>query len=157
VASKEHVHSLMADLGPLLELLEVTEFAKENVWTLVVDEQTTVFADYDDGFGRVTLSADVAEVPPGGRERLYELLLTYNNQWSETGGVRMGLDAPGGSVVQMVDLPADGLDLPQLQAVVGNFVDKIRAWREIVAKSGDGLGLRDTGPEDPFMSGMIRG
>jgi hypothetical protein len=157
MTGKEQVHDLMSGIGPLLELLEVTEFDEENVWTLVVDEETVVFADYQDEGERLVLSTEVGAPPPGDRKGLYELLLTYNNQWGETGGVRLALDAPDGSVVQIYDLALAGLDLPKLQAVIGNFVDVARAWREIVARGGEGGGEPAAGPIDPFMSGMIRG
>jgi hypothetical protein len=157
MAGKEQVHDLMSAIGPMLELLEVTEFDEENLWTLVVDEDTVLFADYGAEEGRLVLSTELGAPPGGERHGLYELLLTYNNQWGETGGVRMALDAPGGNVVQIYDLALAGLDLPRFQTVVGNFVDTARAWREIVAKGGDGGGDSPAGPIDPFMSGMIRG
>ena len=133
MASKQHVHTLMTEIGPLLELLEVTEFDDENVWTLVVDEDDVLFVDYEPETDRLVLSAEVAH-PPGDTDLkgLYATLLTYNNQWQETGGTRMALDATDGNVVQIFELPAAGLDLHDLQIVVTNFVDLLKTWRGIV-------------------------
>lgn len=155
MAGREHVQALMRDIGPQSGLLEVTEFAEHDTWTLVVDEATVLFADYDNTGPRLMLSAEAGVPADAGRLGLYELLLKYNDAWRETGGGRMALD-PAGTVVQRFELPVQGLELPRLQAVIGAFVDVLHGWREIVAKAG--------GDETPSASasammpgGMIRG
>ena len=153
MAGKQHAQALMRAIGPQLDLLEVTEFEDGKVWTLVVDETTVLFADYDDAHNRLVLSADVAQAPEAGRLQLYELLLQYNNQWSETGGLRMALD-PGGGVVQLFELPVTDLDLVGLQTVVTRFVDVLGAWREIVSRA-DAAGAEPAA--HPMLGGMIRG
>lgn len=135
MAGRKHVEALMREIGPQLGLMEVTEFAERGTWTLVVDEATVLFADYDDTHARLMLSAEIGEPAEAGRLRLYELLLRYNDAWRETGGGRMALD-PAGAVVLLVDLPVAGLDLPRLQATIGGFVEALGAWREVLVKAG---------------------
>jgi hypothetical protein len=154
VPGKEHVQSLMRAVGPQLDLLEVTEFDEQNVWTLVVDEATVLFADYDDAQARLVLSADVARPPGTERQSLYELLLRYNNLWPETGGVRMALDEADGNVGQLFDLPVADLDLPRLQAVISGFVATLLGWREIVGRPVAGTAEP---PFSPMLGGMVRG
>jgi hypothetical protein len=154
MTAKQHVGALMRDVGPQLDLLEVTEFDDQDVWTLVVDETTVVFADYNDAQSRFVLSADVAQPQWNDRQALYELLLRYNNCWPQNGGVRMALDEADGNVVQLVDLPVADLDLPRLQAAILGFVATLSAWREILSRPGA------SGAEPPFnplLGGMIRG
>jgi hypothetical protein len=134
MSSKEHVHTLMTEIGPLLDLMAVTEYDSENAWTILVDEDTFLFADFDEPQKRLVLSAEAGRPQAGNRKFIYEILLQYNNQWHETGGVRMALDGPEGSVVQIFDLSVVDLDIGQLQTTVANFVDTLKAWREILAK-----------------------
>ena len=102
------IHALMTENGPRLELAEVTASEEHGQWTLVVDEATVLFADWDEERQCVWLSAEVGAPAAGDQLRLYELLLVYNNGWAETGGIRMALDEAGGSVVMTYDLPAAG-------------------------------------------------
>lgn len=154
MSGKQHVQALMRAIGPQLGLLEVTEFEAENTWTLVPDEDSVLFADYDDAGGRLVLSAEVGRPAGDDRLRLYELLLRYNNRWPETGGVRMALDEADGGVVQLFDLPVADLDLARLQTVVANFLDMLKAWREIVAAVP---AEPEASSFNPMLGGMIRG
>ncbi len=160
MAGREHVQALMRDIGPQMGLLEVTEFAEPHVWTLVVDEETVLFVDYDDPGARLLLSAEVGEPAEAGRLVLYELLLRYNDAWRETGGGRMALD-PAGVVVQQFEMAVAGLELQRLQAAVGTFVDVLRGWREILATAGrhdaDASSATLTMPGGMMPGGLIRG
>lgn len=155
MSGKQHLQALMREIGPRLDLAEVTEFEEQGTWTLVVDDETVLFADYD-GNGRevLVLSAEAGRPPEVGRLALHELMLRYNDGWRETGGVRLALDGDG-VVVQLFDLPLPGLDLGRLEGVVTGFVGMLRGWREIVARAG-GAGQEPS--LDPMsMVGMIRG
>lgn len=158
MSDRRHVQALMREIGPGLELQEVTEFEERGTWTLVVDDGTVLFADYDDGREGIVLSAEVALPPEAGRPALHEFMLRYNNAWRETGGVRLALDGEG-AVVQLFDVPAAGLDLSRLQGVVAGFVGTLRAWREIVARGGArGQEDAEAAPVNPMLlAGMIRG
>jgi Tir chaperone protein (CesT) family len=154
MASEEHVQRLMRAIGPQLDLLEVTEFEGLGTWTLVLDEDTVLFAQLDEPGRRIVLSADVARPAEEGRLRVYELLLRYNNRWPETGGVRMALEEAAGTVVQLFDVPIADLDLSRLQGIVAGFADTLNAWREIVGRArAEPAGE----PFDPMLGGMIRG
>jgi hypothetical protein len=75
-------------------------------------------------------------------------MLRHNYLWDQTGGVRLALDAAGGNVVQIVDLPTDGLDVSVLGRAVGVFAEAARAWREIIRRpqvKGDALLSEDAG------------
>jgi hypothetical protein len=158
MADKEQLQALMVEIGPALQLAEVTAFAASDLWTLVIDEHRVLFVDYDLEDGRVWLSAEVGTPPPGDRAKLYERLLQYNGQWQRTGGVRLALDGPEGGIVLAYDLSLEGLDLARLRAVILGLVDKLDAWREIVAAgnaSGEPPPLEAL--DHRHLGGMIRG
>ena len=90
---------------------------------LKVVQDTTVFeVASDDGSAKVQillqdagernlvlLSADLGEVPPEGRERLFQTMLEANNMFSGTVGSTLALDAASGSA----RLQEEGGDRPQ--------------------------------------------
>lgn len=158
VSSREQVSTVMAEVGPLVDLAAVSEYDEDGgVWTLTVDEETTLVAEWDEAGRALVLSAEAGRPPAGGdRLALYELLLEYNGQWRESGGLVLTLDEPGGVVVQHCRLNAEGLDAGRLAGTVAGFVEALLAWRGIVTRpSADVTGARTALPFDPFS--MIRG
>ena len=91
---------------------------------------TVVIADYVVAEDRLVLSATVATPAAADRLRIYATVLQYNYHWEDTGSIRMALEGPAGSLVQISDLRVTGLDLQTLHNGLSNFNDKIHAWRE---------------------------
>ena len=148
----------MREIGPLLELEQVTEFDGGREWALVVDEATVVHADYVEADDRLMLSIELGQPPEASRHRIYELLLLYNHAWPETGGVRMALESPGGTIVQLFETGVGDLDLTGLRNVVAGFVELARHWRGgimrgIATEAAEGAGDFDR----LMMLGAIRG
>ena len=155
MAGKEHIQALMREIGPQMALAQVTEFEVEGTWTLMPDEDTVLFADYDEAGGRLVLSAEAGRPVDSGRLGLYDLLLRYNNSWAETGGVRMALDGEG-TVVQLFDLPV-GRPRPAPAAGRGDRLHRHAAG--LARDRGPGRrrqhrgGVRpDAGRDDPRLS-----
>lgn len=130
----EQFESLVTRLGPALDPLGIVAFPDTRTWGVAIDEDTSILIDLSVDETKIVLSCELG-VPPGGdRAALYELLLRHNYHWDQTGGVRLALDSPDGGIVQLADLAADGLDVPQLAGVVRVFADSARAWREIIRR-----------------------
>ncbi len=140
---KEHMHRLMSEIGPLLELAAVIESDDGDGWILAIDEDDGVLVELDDEEGRIFLSAEAGVPDDEARPGLYETLLVYNAQWHASGGVRMALDEPGGAVVQMLELPAAGLDASRLAQVFVAFLQALSGWRAVVAGSPGGADSLD--------------
>ena len=139
---KDHMHRLMSEIGPLLEVAAVIEADDGDGWILAIEEDDSVLVELDEAEGRLFLSAEAGLPDDEARPGLYETLLVYNAQWYASGGVRMALDEPGGEVVQMLELPAAGLEASRLAQVFVAFLEVLSGWREVVAGSpggGDGL------------------
>lgn len=128
------VQALMREIGPLLELEQVSVFDGGREWALVVDAATVVHADYVEADDRLMLSIELGRPPEASRHRIYELLLLYNHGWAETGGVRMALESQGGTVVQLFETGAADLDLVGLRNVVAGFVELARHWRDGITR-----------------------
>lgn len=129
----DHVRQVMSEVGPLLELAEVSEAEGGTAWALRIDENSVVFAELDEANDRLVLTVDVGMPTEANRGELLETLLAYSGQWMRTGGIRMVLDEPGGRVVQMFDLAAVDLEVTRFAGVLVNFVDIAAGWRKVVS------------------------
>jgi hypothetical protein len=156
MSERRRIGEIMAEAGPRLDLLQVREYEDRDLWTLLLDEEILVYADYVADRDMLVLSAEVADLPAEGRAARHELLLQYNNQWAETGGVRMALDGPGGTVVQILEMPAAGLGTQTLGTVLSGFAEVLRNWRPILEATPETEGTAGTGPDGPDLGSMIR-
>jgi hypothetical protein len=133
MASTEQLNALMAETGAILELAQVVGF-EEGGWALEVDDDTLLFIDHETDQNRIVLSGEVAAVRPAAKASLHALLLQYNNQWKTTGGVRMALDGPDGSVIQICDVSTAELDAHAFAGTVRVFVDILQGWRGVLGR-----------------------
>ena len=150
----ERVRQVLTEVGPLLELEAVTEGEDSTTWLLAIDEQTVVFVELDEANDRLMLSTPLGEPPEARRAELLETLLAYNSLWTQTGGVRMALDAPGGSVAQMFELAVGDLDASRFAAIFVQFVDISAGWRAVI--SGDGKSTDEEDTPGPHRDGGVR-
>lgn len=141
------MRDLMVRVAPTLDLKHVTEYAEALAWALVFADEMRIDAEYDDANHRLILTGDGAAIPELARERAYETLLSYGYLWTEHGGVRAALDASTRTVVLMIELSAEELDVSRLAAVLHNFRGTIEGWRGVLAASG--ASTSDTGSDSP--------
>jgi hypothetical protein len=153
MTDSERVRSLLTDIGPAMDLAGVSEMADGGPWALGDQDGTVIHVEHMAEDDRLWLSADVGTPRAEDRLRLYELILLYNAQWQQTGGVRIALDSPDGRIVQAYDVAASGLDVTRLRTLLGNFRRTLDGWRTIVA------GERAPDMDFPAMPGpgVIRG
>ena len=134
MSDAQSIDELMGAIGPAMQLGEVRAYPEQAAWALVFDEDRIVFAEHDGEEARLWLSSEIAPAPGGtGRLELMERLLMVNGLWRETGGYRLALDGPGEHFLLACDVRASDLSLDDLATVLGNFVDALAAWRQIVA------------------------
>lgn len=134
----ERIQVLMQELGPATEEIEAVQQIKdEPEWTVFFDEDTAVGLDLILEQEKLVLSMNLGAPPAEHRASTYELVLLYNYNWTDSGGAKIGLDAPEGELSLLFELNASELNLPTLQRVLMSFLQKAQAWRELVA-----LGVR---------------
>jgi hypothetical protein len=144
-----NLQQAMTEIGPMLGIEEVVEYAAQSLWTLTIDNATVVFAEYHEGSRQVILSVDVTEVPMEGRTELMDILLRYNGSWDLTGGVCMSLDAEGRIVQQSAVLPAGDLDSQMLHTALMNFLSIMGHWRQKILHGTDAGAATSTGGSAP--------
>ena len=78
--------------------------------------------------------------------------------WPETGGIRMALESPGGTIVQLFETGVGDLDLTGLRNVVAGFVELARHWRGGIMRGIETEAAEGAGDFDRLMMlGAIRG
>jgi hypothetical protein len=161
MSSKEHVHTLMSEIGPLLNLAEVIEYNKDNFWILTLDDETLVEVDYSDDFKRIVLSVEIGAPPEVKRYGIYEFVLQYNYLWRDTGGARLALDGPAGKVVYLFELPTTDLDINRLSTTLENLFEHLKTWKKIINCGVDEINQQKNASNVPetepnFFTGAIK-
>jgi len=80
----------------------------------------------------VLLSADLGEVPPEGREKLFQTMLEANNMFSGTVGSALALDAASGSARLQRYVPGDDL-ANNVMGILEAFIETALLWSRMIA------------------------
>lgn len=80
----------------------------------------------------VLLSADLGEVPPEGRERLFQTMLEANNMFSGAVGSTLSLDAASMRARLQRYLPCDDL-ANNVMEILDPFIETALVWSRLIA------------------------
>jgi len=149
--SAQAIGDLMARVGPLLDLHQITAFPEDLSWALFFDESTRLDVDYDEARSRAVVEGVVGAVEEHARLRVHTMLLQYNYLWRQHGGVRAALEGAPGDLVLLLDLPPN-VDLPTLCGILQNFRNVVEEWRRAVANANsDGGSTAGADPSAGFL------
>ncbi len=137
MTSLEHIQRLIEELGPATEEVVEVHQQEEGSWDVSYADETRVGLDHMADQDKLMLTTELGPLPEDRKAHSHEFLLIYNYAWTQSGGIKMGLEAPGGNVVMMFELNASSLDLQTLQGILASFVEKAGCWRELVAAGFD--------------------
>ncbi len=130
---------------------------------LKVVQDTTVFEVVSDDGGTkvqillqntgernlVLISADLGEVPPEGREKLFQTMLEANNMFSGTVGSTLALDAASGRVILQRYLPGDDL-ANNVMGALEPFIETALTWSRMITDYRPSVDSPGTPAEKPF-------
>ena len=125
---------LFTEAGPLIDAEELSYDEDEQVWGFTFDGEPPCLLQVGANPQHIVLSGEIAPLPEGGRLKLYELMLRYNDQAAESGGVRLAIDDPEGAAILSVDLNRDGLTLESISQLVEGFLGLRRSWMTILGE-----------------------
>ena len=128
----QNLQQTMADVGPLVEDIELIQQLGDNRWLVIFDEESAIEIEFDEVANKLTFSAVLAAVEEGNETDIYQLLLRYNYLWRETGGIRMALDGTNDQVVMLFDLFQPEVAKATLATVIGNLQDAALMWRQAI-------------------------
>ncbi len=128
------VTALISQIGPILNPLAIEASEELRSWAIAMPDDLAVVVQFDEDKNCLVLASELGAPPAGDRTALYEILLQINFHWDTTGGTRMAINGPGGEVVQVYEIGADGLDATRLSAILASFADGAKAWRELIQR-----------------------
>lgn len=134
----KHLSHLIKQIGPQMDLDEVTAYAEENFWLLQGGDEVLMEITWVEERQVVVFSGLLGSVPEANMAKAHALLLHYNYAWESTGGARMAIDPNDGEVILLLDHPVADLDLPTLQAVIGGLLETVPLWRAVLQNPMDG-------------------
>ncbi|MGV3659961.1 MAG: CesT family type III secretion system chaperone [Prosthecobacter sp.] len=144
------IHHLMAEVGGVLDLAEVTESTGAPMWLLQWQDEMVLHVEFDEEEQRLTFVAEVGDMPADNTS-IAGTLLAYNALWDETGGICMAVD--NGVVLQLFATSPDGVDLPVLCRLMTSLHTKAALWRQLL--QGKTAGASATENEDSILE-MLR-
>lgn len=129
---RETVRQILQSAGPrddaILEVLQTGDDA----WAVRYAD-VDIDLELEPNTRRLMFSSEIGKLPEGGGEEICRILLTYSLLWRETGGLRMALTEPKGSLVQLVDIHCGDLTAELAVAVLHNLNDRTLLWRDFIA------------------------
>ena len=152
MSDTHQMEQLFAQIGPLMDRIEAIDQEDDDRWILALGEEQDMFVDFDQQASKLTFSIEVGQPPEELRLRAYEMLLAYNYLWEDSGGLRMALDSPEGSVVMAYDTFDLDMDVSALSALIDKLMEAAEGWRDVIAD----LKASGPSPESDAMGPAIR-
>ena len=152
----DRVEQLMAEVGPAADLLVIDAYPSEGMWHIAVDEDTELIIEMAPARGVLVVMGQIGKPADGDPKALYELFLRYAHVWHASDGLRMSLDAPGGTLWLLFDCAAQDISPAEFGGLLTSFAARLRAWREIVA-ANPGVPAEPQRLEDMLNPGLLRG
>ncbi len=128
----EAVTKLLVEIGEDDSRIDTILQTGPRLWLLRRDDVAIELELDGDGI-RLMLSADLGAASPSQAAAIHSTALRYTLLWQETGGCRIALSEPTGSLFLMVDLLLPGLDRARFATALGNFARNVTVWRRYVA------------------------
>lgn len=128
----EKIQTLIQELGPVSPDIDAVVQTEEPSWAIQYSDETIVIIEAAEEPQRIVLSSELGSPNDSLQLPIYETLLCYNLLWRETGGVKIGLAGPKGSLILSCELCLEGLRLMDLQEGMTNFITIVRTWAKYV-------------------------
>jgi hypothetical protein len=144
----EQVEKLLAEVGDLLDLQQITAAGEEPCWVLATKGDEIIHVDFEQETSRLYLSTSIGKA----RAEDYGLLLTYSSLWKETLGLYCALEGAEGDAILVFARVASYLHPPRFAAIIEDFVSRAAIWREYLARTGES----PVAPPLPQGAGLIR-
>jgi hypothetical protein len=128
----EQIQQLIQELGPNMQDVDAIVQTEEPSWAIQFSDETIVIIEAAEQPARMIFSADLGSASEDSQKSVYGALMCYNLMWRDTGGIKIGLAGPNGSLIISAELCLDGLILNDFQNSLSNFLKITRSWRGFV-------------------------
>lgn len=128
---KSILSQLLKDMGTLSDVLEITEY--DDYWLVVADDSTGIFVEIAED-AALFLWANIGEIRSGTESVVLRLAMQANGLFMDSGGCTVALEGDNNRLQLVLKLAIAELSAAQLAIVIGNFQQKIHAWRAALAE-----------------------
>lgn len=133
----EKIQQLIQELGPAMQDIDAIIQTEEPSWAIQFSDETILLIESAEDPERMIFSAELGHAADNKQRAIYEAMLCYNLMWRDTGGVKISLAGPQGSLIISTELCLAGLMLNDLERSLTNLVKIVRAWQGFVQQEGD--------------------
>ncbi len=131
----EQIQQLIQELGPHMQDIDAIVQTEEPSWAIQFSDETIVIIEAAEDPARMVFSAELGSTNDNNQHAVYEALLCYNLMWRDTGGVKIGLAGPQGTLIISTELCLESLMLNDLQLNLKNFLKIPRSWQGFVSQT----------------------
>ncbi len=131
----EQIQQLMQELGPAMPEIDAVVQTEEPSWAIQFSDESILVIEPAEEPPRLVLSSELGTAAEAVERQVYEALLSYNLMWRDSGGVKIGLAGPKGTLIISTELPLEGLVLADLQAAILRFMKVTGSWQRYVAQT----------------------
>lgn len=124
----EQIQQLLQEIGPRMPEIDAIVQTEEPSWAIQFSDDIVILLEAADNPPRMVISAELGAVHDAQQRVLYETLLCYNLMWRTSGGVKIGLAGPQGTLIISADICLDNLMLSKLQEEIDKFLKITRCW-----------------------------
>jgi len=128
------IHDLMVEVGPLLEALEISEYAEAKTWTILLEDFLLILESDEDN-GILHISTILAAPAPEARQETYRKVLYYSGQQQAEDNYRVGLVEKDGDLALIKTEYTNNLDKNKLYTTLKNFVSEASKLNDMIETS----------------------
>jgi len=137
------IQMLMQELGPHTPIVDAVVQHGEKTWAVQFDDESIVLVEWDGEPERLIFSTDLGDAAEERRIEVYQLLLSYNLLWRESGGLKTALGGPDGGAMLLYEWRSEQATLMEMQTALDNFNRIAAMWRNYIA---NGAGMEEVFP-----------
>ncbi len=130
----DKIQDLISQIGPVFPDIDAVIQTEDPSWAIQFVDELVVMIEQLEHPDRMVFSSEIGTVADDQELPVYEALLCYNLLWKDTGGVKIGLAGPKGTLIVTSELLLDGLTLMSFQDALTNFTNIARSLSKYVLK-----------------------
>ncbi|KZL06608.1 type III secretion system chaperone [Pseudovibrio sp. Ad26] len=117
------IHDLMVEVGPLLEALEISEYAEAKTWTVLL-EDFLIILESDEDNNILHISTILGSPAPEARRDTYLNALRYSGEQQVENNYRVGLVEKDGDLALIKTEYTNNLDRNKLYTTLKDFLSE---------------------------------
>ena len=130
----DKIQDLISQIGPVFPYIDAVIQTEDPSWAIQFVDELVVMIEQLEQPDRMVFSSEIGAVTDDQELPVYEALLCYNLLWKDTGGVKIGLAGPKGTLIVTSELLLEGLTLMSFQEALTNFTNIARSLSKYVLK-----------------------